>query len=367
MTSIKSQFSVNAKKPAKFYFRLSLSVFIYVIPEVLACLTWSLIITLIHQFVHKVDIDTILISIILGVISFLLVFRTNTAYDKYLEACKLWAEVENSTLGLTSLSLVIWSSQSDLPVKNYIVALLKTYCQSIRDYLRDENRNDFSFNAGDVIGSLLTIDGVGDNSDEFKCKHNFPQDRVNNHNHHSRLGVQSVFGTGKSHLDESIRSYVMQEQGGDLKNFDIPVRPLEVAYQLNRVFMKQVAIKNISNPVHGQLITWTNNLSSAAIQLNRIKTMPIPKAYTAHLYQSLIIFHILLPFQTLKVVYPLPYLTMLISVVTSYVLFGTLAIGERIEDPLGTDSVDLPLDEYCNFIRIRVDNLLALDSRYKRE
>ncbi|KXN64741.1 hypothetical protein CONCODRAFT_14006, partial [Conidiobolus coronatus NRRL 28638] len=129
MASIKSQFSVNAKKPTKFYFRLSLNIFIYILPELISCLIWSLIITLIHEFVHKVDIDTILISIILGVISFLLVFRTNTAYDKYLEACKLWGEVENSTLGLTSLSLLIWNLQDDLATRNYIVALLKTYCQ----------------------------------------------------------------------------------------------------------------------------------------------------------------------------------------------------------------------------------------------
>jgi ion channel-forming bestrophin family protein len=96
----------------------------------------------------------------------------------------------------------------------------------------------------------------------------------------------------------------------------------------------------------------------------RILRTPIPLAYAIHLKQLLLIYCVLLPFQ---IVDELKWLTAPSMMLISFTLFGIEAIGMEIENPFGSDPNDLPLDTICTTIQTNVNDLMTIESHYRRQ
>lgn len=73
----------------------------------------------------------------------------------------------------------------------------------------------------------------------------------------------------------------------------------------------------------------------------KIKTTPLPFAYSLLLHRTALIFCVLLPF---ALAVPLGWWTPLVTTLVSYTFFGLDALGDELEDPFGYDTNDLPLD-----------------------
>lgn len=71
---------------------------------------------------------------------------------------------------------------------------------------------------------------------------------------------------------------------------------------------------------------------------------PIPIAYSAHIYQILVIFLLLLPPVNVKL---LGWFTILYMFLSAFTFFGILAITGEIENPFGGERHDLNIDEFC--------------------
>jgi ion channel-forming bestrophin family protein len=87
----------------------------------------------------------------------------------------------------------------------------------------------------------------------------------------------------------------------------------------------------------------------------RIHNTPLPFAYVVHLRRALILYCLTLPFALLE---DFGWLTIPVTLVISYVLFGIEEIGVEIEDPFGDDENDLPLERICAAIEGNVAGLL---------
>lgn len=85
----------------------------------------------------------------------------------------------------------------------------------------------------------------------------------------------------------------------------------------------------------------------------RIHRTPLPYAYVVHLRRALLLYCGTLPFALLE---PFGWVTVLDTLVVSFIFFGIEAIGVQIEDPFGDDDNDLPLEQICQTIE---RNLLA--------
>lgn len=83
------------------------------------------------------------------------------------------------------------------------------------------------------------------------------------------------------------------------------------------------------------------NLAAAQAACERIKTTPLPFAYTLLLHRTAYLFCCLLPFGLAA---PLGWATPLITAIVSYTFFGLDALGDELEQPFGRDVNDLPLD-----------------------
>lgn len=73
-------------------------------------------------------------SLIGFVLSLLLVFRTNTAYDRWWEGRKKWGEMVNNTRNLaTKIAAMI----DDKPTRDYFARMIGNYAYAVKEHLRE--------------------------------------------------------------------------------------------------------------------------------------------------------------------------------------------------------------------------------------
>ena len=72
------------------------------------------------------------------VISLLLVFRTNTAYDRWWEGRKLWGSLVNNSRNLT-IKMAAMLPKSDLQNRAFFKAAIPQYAMALKNHLRSES------------------------------------------------------------------------------------------------------------------------------------------------------------------------------------------------------------------------------------
>jgi len=94
-------------------------------------------------------------------------------------------------------------------------------------------------------------------------------------------------------------------------------------------------------PIHYSVLeAQLTELSHVQGGCERIKSTPLPFAYSLLLHRTALLFCLLLPFALAPA---LGWWTPLLVLIVSYTFFGLDALGDELEDPFGTDDNDLPL------------------------
>ncbi|MBW4641761.1 MAG: hypothetical protein KME23_01835 [Goleter apudmare HA4340-LM2] len=239
-------------------------------------------------------LGTVIPSIVLGL---LLVFRTNTAYERFWEGRKSWGSIVNT---VRNLARQIWVSVNEVSPKDRedkIIALhlLVAFAVATKLHLRGESVNN-------EMAALMPSSMYA----KLKIMNNPP--------------LEVAFWIG-DYLD---RQYHQTQLN---------------TYQLT-------AMQELLNLL-------VDNLGSC----ERILKTPMPLAYAIHLKQLLLLYCLLLPFQ---LVASLGWWTGFIVALVSFTLFGIEAIGLEIENPFGYDANDLPLDAICNTMKLNIEDLISL-------
>jgi putative membrane protein len=99
-------------------------------------------------------------------------------------------------------------------------------------------------------------------------------------------------------------------------------------------------------------------LAAVAAGCERIKTTPIPFAYTLLLHRSASLYCFLLPFGLVDLI---GLMTPVVVAIVAYTFFGLDALGDEIEEPFGLAMHHLPLDALCRTVEINL--LEALGER----
>jgi len=246
---------------------------------------------------------TIVPSIVLGL---LLVFRTNTAYERFWEGRRLWGDLVNNT---RNLACQIWTMMNDpepedLTNKIATLRLVEAFPVATKLYLRREPINM-------ELKELVSPEQY--------------------------LQLQSV-ANPPLEIVSWIASYIQRQyQRGN-----------EVFHYSHVVFLQS----NLKN-----MIDCLGNCE-------RILNTPLPLAYTIHLRQLLLIYCLLLPFQ---LVGALGWSTGLFSALISFTLFGIEEIGLEIENHFGYDPNDLPLDNICDIIKTDIEDFILANIECDRK
>ena len=283
------------------WFRVALQIRGSVIPaifnRVLYCGLFGVFISLLNYFklpVSQPILESVIPSIVLGL---LLVFRTNTAYDRYWEGRKCWGSLVNN---VRNLSRQIWINieenlAEDKQQKILNLHLSVAFAVAAKLHLRGEPINR----------ELEELMGV---SKYFKLR------TMNN------TPLEIAFWIG---------DYLQQQYKKDLLN-------------IHHLVAMQELLNKMINDLGG---------------CERILKTPIPLAYAIHLKQLLLLYCLLLPFQLVST---LGLWTGAIVSLISFTLLGIEEIGIEIENPFGYDANDLPLDAICNTMLRNIEDLTAL-------
>jgi ion channel-forming bestrophin family protein len=278
-------------------FQIKGSVIKTIYRRVIGCGIFGFIISILYYFNQPVSqpiLASVIPSIVLGL---LLVFRTNTAYERFWEGRKTWGNINNTIRNLTRQ---IWVSvdektPEDKQDKIAVLRLLVAFAVALKLYLRGEPVNS-------EIEELMPI---------------------------SKYLTLTAMNNPPLEIAFWIGDYLQLQYSRNYLN----------GYQLT-------AMQELLNIL-------VNSLGSC----ERILRTPIPLAYAIHLKQLLLLYCLLLPFQ---VVETLGWWTGIVVALISFTLFGIEAIGIEIENPFGYDANDLPLDAICNTMKRNLEDLISL-------
>lgn len=267
-----------------------------ILPRVIFCGGFGLIISLLHYFSFNVSLpilSSVVPSIVLGL---LLVFRTNTAYERYWEGRKLWGILVNAVRNFSRNVWVIVKEESpeDRQEKIQILYFLVAFSIATKLHLRSESVNNELIS---LIPSLWL--------EKIKESNN---------------------------------------------------RPLEIAFWIGDYLQKQHEKNHVNTYQLTNLFKLLDTMVDALGGCERILKTPIPLAYSIHLKQLLLIYCLSLPFQ---VVNELDWWTAPVVCVISFTVFGIEAIGIEIENPFGRDPNDLPLDDICKTMQTNMKELIT--------
>ena len=270
-----------------------------VLPRSLLCGLFGVVVYILHLLNIKVSLPilgSIIPNIVLGL---LLVFRTNTAYERFWEGRKAWGSLVNTVRNLSRQILVaiLENHPQDRLAKVAAVKLLPAYAIALKLHLRSEPIN--------------------------------------------------------AELEANLSS----EQFNRLKTMNHP--PLEIAFWISSYLQEQAQQHKLDRYQLSDMIHLLHQMVDVTGICERILRTPIPLAYSIHLKQLLMIYSLSLPFQMVD---QLEWMTGPIVALISFTLLGIEEIGIQIEDPFGHDANDLPLDNICNSMMRNIEDLLLVSN-----
>ena len=277
----------------KLLFGLHGSIIPTIMPRLILLGGIASIVVLMNRFVIKIDVNSVPWTIVGVALGLLLVFRTNTAYDRYWEGRRMWGGIANSSYALISaiLGYVGNHDPKTRAIQEKITHLISALPILIKQKLRDQR--DLK-----EIEKFIT-------SDEMQLLEN-------------------------------------------AQNYPIALHGLLVK-EINRGYKENAITKEAGNLINTCLNEYINCLGSC----ERIKNTPLPVAYVLHTKRFLYLFCATI---SLPLVNYFNTWSILITIFISYALIGIEEIGVEIEDPFGDDPNDLPIDEICQNIISNAQN-----------
>ncbi len=262
----------------------------------------ALIITLIYEKggyrgLSQPTLAGLIPGIVLGL---LLVFRTNTAYERFWEG---WQIAGMTIFTGRNLSRQIWmniivKSFEDQEKKAYHLRLIAAFFVAMTQHLRREG------------------------------------------------------------VDDRLKSLLTPEHCLQLKN--VSNMPLKITQWIGAYLTQQYSQQHIDSIQFAAINRLLDQLVECLSRCERILNAPMPRAYSIHLRHLLILYCFALPFQMVK---DLHWWTVPVVGIVAFALFGIEAIGLEIENPFGYDANDIPLDNLCRKLHNDIEELIAADFR----
>ncbi|KAJ3083617.1 hypothetical protein HK102_000982, partial [Quaeritorhiza haematococci] len=288
-----------------------------------------------------VGFNSSLVPILSVVVGLLLVFRTNSAYDRFYEGRRLWSSLIHT---IRNLARQIWLqcpeiNETDRRQKRAALKLLIAFAYASKHHIRNEHgvQDDMraftpnlpafkhSLSRTEFIKHLRQRRPVSTGS--FSPQQTsvpsspLPQPRVS-------MGVRPSFDSAAGR-DKNQRLHRYGYKCGCIR------LPMEIA-NLLVIYLKERRNKGqISEVLMGQLFLMVNAMMENVAGFERIFTTPIPVAYSLHLKHTVVLYLLSLPFQLVK---DLNWWVIPIMTITSFTLMGVENIGAEIENPFGNDA-----------------------------
>ncbi|KAF9407435.1 hypothetical protein BGZ94_002701 [Podila epigama] len=388
-----------------------------VIPSVLKDVFVIAVVSATGMFIHSnnyvkggLNVPNVIVPALSIVVGLILAFRTNTAYDRFWEGRKLWANLD---VQIRNFSRMIWVGMKETPhnnnnnnnnkrssVKTTSIAGSSTGSSSSSHSTTPPRKsrvhNLFGRSDSTVLpetnkgrnpstATLIDIDEPGQDQeygDDYEkvlviqlllayavaVKHHLRQEfGVRYYDLENllppgyepcpaeevMLAHQLDKAMGDKHRHYSQEPWQIRS-GNDVGQMSLP---LEIAHGLSLWIIGESRAGRIEPSLVGSLLSSINTMVDIFTNMERIVFTPIPLAYSIHLRQVVYLYCLALPFTFLD---SLGWGTVPLMSLVSFTLFGMEAIGREIENPFGKDANDLHMDEFCRDLKRELDYLVAL-------
>ena len=271
-------------------------------------------------------------------------FRTSTAYERYNEGRKYWAQL---TLVSQNLSRLIWihaeerhtvdpvQGKNDLLGKISALNLIDAFAVALKHKLRHEPYAHYE-DLQSIVGHLDTYANEATDPEPNREPGFFKS-----------LGLSLGLDMAESNPRKAIKK--ARKPLGNL--------PLEILGHLS-AYMKTV-FDNGTLKVsiyQTQSMNALSTMNDVMTGSERILNTPLPIAYVISISQITWVYILLLPFQLYN---KLGWVTIPATIFAAYIILGMALIGREIENPFGDDVNDLPLDAFCQSIRKDIDIIMS--------
>ncbi|KAF9434146.1 hypothetical protein BGZ76_008505 [Entomortierella beljakovae] len=378
-----------------------------VVTDVIVVTTFATIVLYIdksHIIRYPLNVPNIIVPALSVVVGLILAFRTNTAYDRFWEGRKLWANLD---VQIRNFSRMIWVGMKDSIVHTeamdfpppkpigvrYAHQLFGRSDNSLKGKSGPNGSTDSTSSSGRSYenpsrvenvshATLIDIDDPNQENEHGKIlvirlllafavsvKHHLRQEfgtRYYDLEHLLPEGYVPCASTedenttyhNYSALGDRRRQYNEDPWNIHAGNDDGQMSlPLEIAHGLSLWVIAENRAGRIESCLVGNLLTSINSMTDIFTNMERIVFTPIPLAYSIHLRQVVYCYCLALPFTFLDA---LGWLTIPLMCLVSFTLFGMEAIGREIENPFGKDENDLHMDEFCRDLKRELDYTVTL-------
>ncbi|MDX2019748.1 MAG: bestrophin family protein [Deltaproteobacteria bacterium] len=242
-----------------------------------------------------------LLGIILGL---LLVFRTNTAYDRWWEGRRLWGQLVNNSRALSRQLHAMLPPGRER--RSLYAKLIAGFAATLAQHLR-------AFPPSHKARDLDPVDRAAETQGELA------------------IAKVAELLANAPHRPNRLLSHLTQEFHSDVRAGNLPHESV-IALQ--------------------PLLTAFDDVTGAC---ERISRTPIPFGYSSYIKQFIVLFTLVVPFAMAK---DYGYGTVVAAMFLFFSTMGLELLATEIEEPFGSDRNDLPLFEIAKRIGDDVADLL---------
>ncbi|KAJ2448338.1 hypothetical protein GGF42_005141 [Coemansia sp. RSA 2424] len=286
-------------------------------------------------------INIAVLSLVSLVLSLLLVFRTNSAYDRFWEGRRTWQDLKVSS---KSLIRSLWVGVAEMSIEDSVhkrqaMKNIAAFAISVKHYLRGEDGIEYA----DYDGLL---------SPEFRLQY---ATRSTAYNYGSIPGDANATRSSAAAAPNGSPVYFAQRVNEGWERSDDTPLPSQLLFELQKFVEYIQDNKLIHVQFYASLLNNVNGLASLLGVCERILSTPIPLAYRVHLNHGLYLYLLTLPFALGSMGIAK---TVIVQFIVSFLMIGIDSISREIQNPFGLDANDLPLDSYCDSILVELSYAL---------
>lgn len=260
---------------------------------------------------------------------------------------------------MRNLARIIWvqipadpdNSVKELLDRKSVINLLLAFAVATKHYLREEEGVEYD----DLSHLVRHIPPYSLPSGITNYNHQDVSHDASIQRAHSRLEKfnHDAAGVRSPTIRPRTRPHERRHKAlsGEKLNHNIP---LEITIYLQSYVAHLQHGRKLDVPTTNSMNAGISGLVDCLSNLERILSTPIPLAYSIHLSQTVWIYCAALPFQLVSSLgwYTIPAVTL-----SSFILLGIASIGREIENPFGYDNNDLDLDDFCNVIKVELEQV----------
>jgi len=135
-------------------------------------------------------------------------------------------------------------------------------------------------------------------------------------------------------------------------------RPLQITLWIQDYLQQEFQQERIDTVRLLELNQFLNAIIQGLTACERIRQTPIPPAYLIYLRRLILVYCLCLP---LALVTQWGWWTVLVVGVVGFILFGIEELGRQIADPFGVDPNDLPLEAICTTLAENVSTIAGVN------